>query len=405
MNPIIRDNEGDTDFSRTRITCKMRRMIGQMNWQAKGPKLLGLACGLVVASMLAIGLWPFHSPRNQVSWVAGGRGLHFGRHGTILSAGEFSAPSAPAGGPCSLEIWIEPDRTWDSKTLMAVYAPDKSRQFSLHQSMNNLGLQSDTFEGRYRTLTTHSYVMDVFWEGKSCFVTLTSNGRQTLVYVNGALAHTSSGFQLSSRDLSGELIIATLPRENDSWRGVWRGLAIYGEALPPSQVVHHYETWTKTERPDISEAERPVAVYRFDDGAGRIIHNQVPSGIDLYIPEHYMLVDQAFLTPFWEEYEPTWSYWKGDVLYNVVGFVPFGFLICAYFSLTRRVSRPALVTILLGFTLSLTIECTQALLPTRNSGTTDLITNTLGTCLGVWAYRLSLWRVPLARIWTSFVGT
>jgi len=103
-------------------------------------------------------------------------------------------------------------------------------------------------------------------------------------------------------------------------------------------------------------------------------------------------LDQKFLSPFWEEFYPNWAYWD-DVLINIAGFVPLGFLFCAYFSLAGRIKRPFLVTILLGFTLSLLIETLQAFLPTRDSGTTDLITNTLGTYLGSELYRLNLWKI------------
>jgi len=401
-NPMIQKKQVDPTFGRPRITSEIQKKIDQINWEVTSAKLLRVACGLFLGGLLVAGLWPFHSPRNQVTWFAGGNGLHFGGRGIILSSGKFKVASVPADAPCSLEIWLEPALTASSGTLFAFYAPGNPRLFSLQQSIADLALRSDIGGGRYRTLTSRLYVEDVFRRGKPLFVSVTSKGGQMSVYIDGALARTVSKFPLSSQDFNGELVIANSPIVDNSWTGLLRGLAFYDQEISPAQVIHHYETWIRKGRPDISQNERAVALYLFDERAGRVIHNQVPSGIDLYIPDRYLVLDQAILSPFWEAFHPSWSYWD-DVLVNIAGFVPFGFLFCAYFSLAGRIKRPALVTILLGFAVSLTIESLQTFLPTRDSDTADVITNTLGTCFGVWLYRLHLWRVPFTRIWTHLV--
>jgi VanZ family protein len=395
---MIQKKQVDATFGWSRITSEIQRKTGQINWEVTCAKLLGVVCGLVLGGLLVVGLWPFHSPRNQVTWFAGGNGLQFGRHGTILSAGKFKAAKVLVDAPCSFEIWFEPGLTSASGTLFAFYAPGNPRLFSLNQSLSNLALRSNTREGPYRTLTTRVYVKDIFRRGKPLFVTVTSKGGQTSVYIDGALARTAPLFPLSSQDFNGELVIANFPRVVNSWTGVLRGLAFYDQEISPAQVFHHYETWLENGRPDISENERAVALYLFDERAGRFIHNHVPSGPALYIPDRYLVLDQVLLRPFWEAFQPSWRGYWDDVLVNIAGFIPFGFLFCAYFSLARRINRPALVTILLGFTVSLTIESLQVFLPTRDSDTTDVITNVLGTCVGVWFYRLRLWRFLVARI-------
>jgi VanZ family protein len=401
---MIEKKSVDASFGRSRIIAEIQEKIGRINWEKASSKLLGVACGLLLGGLLVAGLWPFHSPRNQVVWFAGGNGLRFGGRGTILSLGKFKAANALTGAPCSLEIWFEPAVAAASGTLFAFYAPGSPRQFSLRQSISDLALQSDLRGGRYRTLTTRLYVDDIFRRGKTLFVTITAKGGQTAVYIDGALARTAPKFPLSAKDFDGELVIANSPGVGNSWSGLLRGLAFYDQEFSPTQVSHHYQTWIEKGRPDVSENERAVAIYLFDERGGHVIHNCVPSGSDLYIPDRYLVLDQTLLCPFWVAYRPTWGYWS-DVLINIAGFVPFGFLFCAYFALGGRVKRPALLTIFLGFTLSLTIESLQSFLPTRSSDMTDVITNTLGTCFGVWLYRLIIWRVLIARTWAHLVGT
>jgi hypothetical protein len=219
------------------------------------------------------------------------------------------------------------------------------------------------------------------------------------------LRRTSVGFPLLSGDFTGQLVVGDSPVGPDSWSGQLLGLAIYDQKLTAAQVLQHYEAWTNNRWRDLAENEDNVARYFFDEHAGRVVYNHVGSGVDLYIPQRYMIVNQRFLQPFWEEFRTDWSYWK-NVLINIGGFIPFGFFFCAYLSSVRNIQRPALATIILGGGLSLTIEVLQAYLPTRQSGMTDVITNTLGTCVGITLfhfertraiYRTSPNLIPFAR--------
>jgi glycopeptide antibiotics resistance protein len=73
-----------------------------------------------------------------------------------------------------------------------------------------------------------------------------------------------------------------------------------------------------------------------------------------------------------------------DVTINILGFVPFGFFLIAWLVKVRNIPFPRAfgISILLGFSISLMIELTQAYLPMRDSSLLDLINNTLGTVVG-----------------------
>ena len=116
------------------------------------------------------------------------------------------------------------------------------------------------------------------------------------------------------------------------------------------------------------------------------MHNQITSGSDLVIPESFRIPFKPFLKAPWTEFSFSRPYLR-DVFINVSGFVPFGFFFCMYFSWGRASRRTVLATIVLGAVFSLTIEVLQWYIPMRDSGTTDILTNTLGTALGAMLYR------------------
>jgi VanZ family protein len=345
--------------------------------------VLGLLCASVLVIILTAGLWPFHAPKNEVGWISNGNGLHFGRHGIILSRDAFRSAGSKAGISCSIEIWLQPDLSDTGGTILAFYTPEnRTVGFSLHQSIDDLLLRRGTaYRGRAKAKL---YIAHLFRKSKQLFVTTTSSTQGTVVYVNGALVRTSRQFGFTSKDLTGQLVVGNHPLADDGWQGQLRGLAIYNREFTAAEVLQRYDAWTTNQTAEIKNQD-PVALYLFNERMGNVVHNQMNSGTDLHIPEHYFVLQAPFLEPPWDEFNPSWSYFK-NALINIGGFVPLGFFFCAYFASVRRLERAVLITIVLGGVVSLTIEILQASLPTRDSGMTDIITNTLGTGIGAMLY-------------------
>ena len=345
--------------------------------------LLGVLCVLVLCVIFPLGLWPFHAPRNDVTWLKQSNGIKLGRYGTVLSSGEFGASGGNAAG--SVEIWAQPER-WTGATMLALYHARSHELFTLRQSLTDLELAIET-GGRSKT---HFYAGEALGpslrEKKPVFITVTSGEDGTRVYLDGALRMTAPRFMIPRQVFAGRLIVGDGPLQPDSFRGQIRGVAIYDRELNGRQVLNHYRSWTGSAAPEIAPEERNAAVYLFSEKTGRVIHNLVSGGVDLDIPNSYQVIDKIALEPFWTEFDFSRSYWSGN-LKNIVGFLPVGFCFYAWIMAMRPGGRAELLTLFLGFLVSLTIEVFQIFLPTRDSGTTDLFTNTLGTYIGIFCYR------------------
>jgi len=79
----------------------------------------------------------------------------------------------------------------------------------------------------------------------------------------------------------------------------------------------------------------------------------------------------------------------GDILINLLGFVPLGFLLSMYlFQKGLSFRNSLLLSIGVGLCLSLIIELLQTFLRTRDSSMIDLIANTFGTAIGSFVYKM-----------------
>ncbi len=358
---------------------------------------------LVLCIILIAGLWPFHAPRNAVSWLRNENGVRFGHHGIAASRGPFRAVPLQNGTSCSLEIWLTPGLVTSGGTILAFdSSPDPRLPFSVRQYGSSVAIQRYIIDQQGIPRRPWFKIDRVFREGERVLLTITSGSGVTAVYVDGILAGRSSTLGLVSRDLTGRLVVAS-STVNESWSGGIAALAMYDGELTPTQVKRDFESWIHDQRPAALGEETPTALYLFNEREGNIVHNKVDPGTDLIIPTHYFVLHPAFLRPSWGEFDHAgaastrWSYWE-DIAVNVAGFIPVGFVFMAYFSSVRALRRSALVVIMVGFVLSFTIEALQRFLPTRDSGMTDLVTNTAGTLVGVGLYRFSWVQALVGRI-------
>jgi hypothetical protein len=364
--------------------------------------ILVILCAANLCGVLIAGLSPFTSrPRNEVKWLENQSGLYFGEYASILS----SAPlrwEGSADGPCSIEFWMQPRVIADSNTMLAFDSPGAPVRFRLRQSLDDLALAWNPITQDHPKDRVF-YVPHALHQDAPLFITLTSGREGVFVYLNGELASSSPVFHFTRRDLTGQMVIGNSPWADDSWSGVLHGIGIYARELTAEQVRQNYADWTTSGQPKAFAEEQATAVFRFDKRTGTVIKNQVSGGIDLFIPDHYLVLHPPFLEAFWRPTDWGWSFWK-DVLVNVGGFVPLGFFFCVYFSRSMPVKRAILLTVVLGCGVSFFIETTQYYLPTRDSDSRDWLDNTLGTILGAMIYAPAFVQSILAKLGVARIG-
>jgi VanZ family protein len=371
-------------------------MNHQQDSQAHAAVIKSL-CVCTVVTILIAGLWPFHAPKNNVEWIGKEDGLQFGRYGSVVSTGAFQPRDSSLDDSGCLEVGIAAAPVKKRHTILAFEGAGQSGiPFRLLQDGHTLIVQRHNTDDQGIDRTAEFGVDRALSEGERVFVTVTLGKQATSIYLNGALARTSSILGSSTGNFTGRLVLGNSPSASDSWPGQILGLAIFRTQLTPSGVVEHYESWRKDHRPPLLPADEPAALYLFNEHAGSLIRNQVDQSTDLRIPAHYFVLHPEFLSLPWRHYHATWSYWT-DVAINVLGFIPFGFFIASYFSSVRTMRNSAAITIALGLITSFTIEVAQAFLPTRDSGVNDLITNTFGTAIGVMFCRSSWLQALVSR--------
>lgn len=360
-------------------------------------KILAIICLGILGVMIVAAFWPFKfHPSNHVTWLSDEDGLRFNGGGIVLSSRDFELADSQSTAGVGLEFWLEPSQEKYSTALLSFSSHDNPEQFRLRQSHDFLQVVQELFATSRHTAARWLWVPHAFQAHKRRFITISSGQQGTTVYLDGILAESLSTFRIRAKDFSGQFIVGASPVVYDTWRGKLFGVAVFGRELTATQVADHYQAWLNG-RTELVQSDHPAALYTFGERSGSVVHNQVISGPDLAIPASFRVPYKPFLKSPWREFYPNQAYVR-DVLINIAGFVPLGFFFCLLFSSSEASRKSVIATIILGAAFSLTIEVLQGLIPTRDSGTTDIITNTLGTALGAMLCRSGALEVLLERL-------
>ncbi len=325
-------------------------------------------------------LWPFLPPRNTASWVAGRRGVAFGKHGVLLGPGPLQPPNAAVSG-CTLDLWVEPDKADTTGVILAAYSRANPRLLQVEQLRDGLAVRRAEPVDPLRTGGAQLYADGVFASGKPVLLTITSDGRGTKAFVNGTFRKAAPDFQICNGMLTGKFVAGTGAASDYGWQGRLAGIAIFSRPLSPGELREDYNISPGYPSPVFGNRRGLVALYRFDEGSGIRVRDEVSGDNSFSMPARYIVVAKSLLSP------PSFDN-PTDIVSNVIGFIPLGFALYGHLSFRGRKGPRVVAAVLLCGLFSLLIETLQWFLPTRDSDMTDVITNTVGAACGVLLYVL-----------------
>ena len=218
------------------------------------------------------------------------------------------------------------------------------------------------------------------------FLTITSGENGTAIYLEGKRVDIFPNTRLigENESLIGRSIrVGNSSDAKSPWFGKLYGLAIYDYTLPADQVLKGYHGWTRQVKFEPYFEDHAIARYAFVERSGTVARSTVGANNSLIIPEHLPFEKRVLESP--EKTKPLSSWFSKDMVVNIIGFIPFGFLMAGWLQMGRRrgLGRSYAIVIGLGFLMSLSIELLQVYMPVRSSSRVDLFCNTLGAALGV----------------------
>ncbi len=370
--------------------------------------ILSIITGLVIAILLIAGLYPFQfKPLNAVSRVLNNNGIMIHDKCLIYENTHNALPGIVSfledASPLSIECIVKPYPTIGNKFayILCIYDDFEPELLTVAKWKSYLllrrriPLQNGTYN--YHEVETR----EVLISDKIHHVMISMDSKGASVFIDGLELKTFPGFciRVGNEKTSGyRIILGNEPRLNTPWIGEMFGLALYNSSFNSMDAMRHYLAWTQHDYKTLSKERGIEALYPMDEVDGLFIQNIASKKGNLIIPGHIYTLKKSILSLPWMHF------WENPVFYidiilNILGFIPLGFfllaLLISYYGKTGRLYD--MVTVLIGSSISFTIELIQVWMPARTSSLTDLLCNILGTILGVMLFH-KVYSIYLAKM-------
>jgi len=317
--------------------------------------------------------------------------LHFDAYGQAYSTHSWRLNESSVTGDLSftIEFWLQAAdaRHPQESAFFSIYGDSSDNDLSITQSRSDL-LLGAYFRSHNGTQKGQLRFYNVCGGSHPVFVTITSSQEGTILYQD---AKQQARYPAAPVRYMGRVMLGHEPDENSPWTGDILGLAVYDHAITAGEIEQHYGIW-RSQRPWLLQSAR--ALYPLDERSGNVVHNRAGPAPDLIIPANFKPLNLTVLAvphPF--------RFHRIDTVVNVLGFMPLGFLLCAYLEDGKHYSRKKAFVgaIILGAVTSLSIELLQVFLPSRDSSLLDVLNNIAGTTLGAFV------QVSIGEFWRSAV--
>src|ERR1700690_2611173 len=296
-------------------------------------KYLGVICLFVITVILIAGLWPFDfNPVNKVEWLQKSNGIRFYGQGMVVSRQPLNFGTGHSGtDSISIEIMVLPHKESTNTVASIVTLYDHQREvFLAGQWLSELIIRVPFIKPERHQRYREIGIANVLTSGVIHFITMVSDKESTSIYIDGILNKIVPGFSLLpvDKELLGRMILGNSPDGTHEWNGSFFGLTVYNKALGKTEVREHYQG-------HFGGQTMPTASYLFNERSGEVIHDYSGSGNDLIIPPVFQPLRRTVL----EMPEKGLFFSRSnlsDIVINVVGFMPFGFLMSAWLRLAKK---------------------------------------------------------------------